>query len=1239
MKFLFQTITARIIASTIAVLVVFFVISAAEAQWLMKPPILRDPPSSTGIAPPVTFAWEVADADNGTGAHTLAGSIVYDVYVCPGAGCNPLSTAPAFTNITGDVNTGGDCRGSLTPPVCLTTVYTTFPNTTYRWLVRAIDVGTPANYEDSAIGQFTTKDVTQPDFIVHKVNGPGTPDPPTGWSTSNVGSVCNTSQIYFNYELENIGNANGGYFSTRLFVDGNYVTEEFYPANLLPAERTSATSAQSCQTSQSYDGTMCWTPPGPGTYNIQIKADSFDNIINCSGSGDPWVATEINEANNCTPNFTLTVGSIPATPNPALSSATTNSITWDWPDVPGATDYRVFLNGTLLASNHPVSDYTTIGLTANTQYGLNAGSNSSCGSSTLNSAAFGFTRIEDATGASATNATTSGYDVSAQGALSNLTSGSSGIQYRAVANSVSCAASAEDTAVVNNTNPVSFTKLLAGTQYWTCVRTQNGDGLQNSWVGPFSPIRTLAANNPPSLSWDNPLNSDTIAGSPSLRVDATDPDAGDSVSQVLWCYSATGACNATDPTKTLTYDSVSSFWSGVWDTTTVSDGSYFLCARATDANAATTDACINVTVHNTPAPQPDIIITPVGTWPTTVAQNATVNFTYTAQNIGTGDAGAFTNVIYANGVAGNSILLPLGMTAGAQNTNGLSWVATTCGPNTIRIKGDASTTGALDCAGGVGGVIVESDETNNCSIEATVNVDCSAPNLKSTIFTVTPPTEGQPVSFAGSINNLGNADAGASSARFCIGGTAADCDAGGTSTTHGNLKSVPALVAVTGTSSVTSDPWTAVAGTYTVHLCADGLKAVSESDENDNCSSTTFTVGAAPMPDLIIEKVGTWPSTANDGDVLNLIFVTREVGNAPASGFTDALFVDNNKVSSLSNRSVSANGSNTVGISWTATCSGSAATETHTLQIKADVGTQSSMTCANGVGGTVTEGNETNNCSPAQTVTITCPPPLPNFVIDELVANWSGDICPGDSLSLDTTILNNKSGAAPSVSSAGIFDNGNVVCQSTTPALAGNSSDTYSCTWVAPAAGPHTIQSIADVGSTVTETDETDNSMSTVLTVSDDPLICGEAIADLDCSGVVDVIDLGIMISWMQGGSYPNTSITAAPGGPAYPAPKSVSSAGEWAGCRGYSAGGGTTCREVNEVCSGDGSLNCCSGLTCTASTVDSIGVCITPSTGGGSTGGWLPDGSQCLAANECQSGRCTRSLPTDKWGVCGLAP
>jgi subtilisin len=96
----------------------------------------------------------------------------------------------------------------------------------------------------------------------------------------------------------------------------------------------------------------------------------------------------------------------------------------------------------------------------------------------------------------------------------------------------------------------------------------------------------------PSVSWVNPADGDTVSGTVTVQIDASDSEDSDDSLDVTYTVDG-GSSRAT------TYNSTSGYYEDSWDTTAVSDGDHTLEAAATDSAGNTTTSSITVTTDNT----------------------------------------------------------------------------------------------------------------------------------------------------------------------------------------------------------------------------------------------------------------------------------------------------------------------------------------------------------------------------------------------------------------------------------------------------------------------------------------------------------------------------------------------------------------------------------------------------------------------------------------------------------------
>jgi len=106
-------------------------------------------------------------------------------------------------------------------------------------------------------------------------------------------------------------------------------------------------------------------------------------------------------------------------------------------------------------------------------------------------------------------------------------------------------------------------------------------------------VSTENTDNAPSVSWVNPSDGDSVSGSVSLQIEASDDRDGGNDLTVEWQVD-------NGEWKSAAYDSTTGYYEASWDSTSVSDGDHNLDARAVDtAGNTSSEACITVTVSNT----------------------------------------------------------------------------------------------------------------------------------------------------------------------------------------------------------------------------------------------------------------------------------------------------------------------------------------------------------------------------------------------------------------------------------------------------------------------------------------------------------------------------------------------------------------------------------------------------------------------------------------------------------------
>jgi hypothetical protein len=115
------------------------------------------------------------------------------------------------------------------------------------------------------------------------------------------------------------------------------------------------------------------------------------------------------------------------------------------------------------------------------------------------------------------------------------------------------------------------------------------------------------SNAAPTASWVRPAADDAVSGSVTVQIDASDAKDDDDSLEVT--YTIDGGSS-----RSTRYNSTSGYYEDTWDTTTVSEGSHILEARATDSTGDTSTASIDLTTDNsTPPTVDDLLVSEIET--------------------------------------------------------------------------------------------------------------------------------------------------------------------------------------------------------------------------------------------------------------------------------------------------------------------------------------------------------------------------------------------------------------------------------------------------------------------------------------------------------------------------------------------------------------------------------------------------------------------------------------------------
>jgi subtilase family serine protease len=277
-------------------------------------------------------------------------------------------------------------------------------------------------------------------------------------------------------------------------------------------------------------------------------------------------------------------------------------------------------------------------------------------------------------------------------------------------------------------------------------------------------------------------------------------------------------------------------------------------------------------------------------------------------------------------------------------------------------------------------------------------------------------------------------------------------------------------------------PTTTTAGSYYVLFVADYQNQVPESNEANNVSAVSLTV-TPPSIDLTIQQAAVTPQNTAPGTPLNMSCYIANQGNAVANSSSVGFYFSTDAVLDAADQLLTSQYGTSLFAGYTQSRYGTAAVPTGTapgtyyILFVADYQSQ------------VGETNENNNVS---AVSFTVSPPGVDLVIQQEYLYPSSTVA-GNSIQANCTIFNQGNMLATS-STAGFylstnqtFDASDVLLNTTTgnalPANLGSYRSVYPVVPVGTAPGTYYVLFVADPANAVTETNETNNVRSLMLTV------------------------------------------------------------------------------------------------------------------------------------------------------------
>ena len=585
----------------------------------------------------------------------------------------------------------------------------------------------------------------------------------------------------------------------------------------------------------------------------------------------------------------------------------------------------------------------------------------------------------------------------------------------------------------------------------------------------------------PDLAVDTPTVSESApAAGASFTLNATVRNQGNgaSVSTTLRYFRSTDSTISTGDTEVGT-DQVSAFSASgsgaesISQTAPSTPGTYYYgaCVDAVAGESDTTNNCsLAVTVNVGAAPVPDLIVDTPTVDTSAPAAGASFTLNATVRNQGSGSA-VSTMLRYYRST--DSTITTSDTEAGTDQVSALS--ASGSGAESIS-QTAPSTPGTYYYGACVDAVSDEADTNNNCSLAVTVTVGpAPVPDLIVDTPTVdtSAPAAGASFTLNATVRNQGGGSAVSTTLRYY---QSTDSTISTSDTEVGTDPVFRLDATESGAESIIlTAPSTA--GTYYYGACVDTVS--DETDATNNCSNgVTVTVGAAPVPDLIVDTPTVDTSAPAAGASFTLNATVRNQGGGASVSTTLRYYRSTDSTITTSDTeagtdqvsALSASGSGAESISQTA---------------PSTPGTYYYGACVDAVSD---EADTNNNCSSPVPVTVGVAP-APDLTVDQPTVDTSAPAA-GASFTLNATVRNQGNGASVSTTLRYFRSTDSTISTSDTEvgtdqvsALSASGSGAESISQTAPST-PGTYYYGACVDSVSEESDATDNcSLSVAVTV------------------------------------------------------------------------------------------------------------------------------------------------------------
>ncbi len=285
-------------------------------------------------------------------------------------------------------------------------------------------------------------------------------------------------------------------------------------------------------------------------------------------------------------------------------------------------------------------------------------------------------------------------------------------------------------------------------------------------------------------------------------------------------------------------------------------------------------------------------------------------------------------------------------------------------------------------------------------------------------------------------------------------------------------------------------------GTYFLQACADGDTDVSESNEGNNCKTTTGTITVNDVPDLTVTVLTSPPASVPQGGTFSVTDTVVNNGDVPAALSTTVKYT---LTSTANGSKIDLKGKQTVPVLGP----GQSFTDVQSLIVRPETlpGTYTLTACSDS-GKIVTESNEDDNCKTATgTVQVT---PMPDLIVQQAtVAGVPLTVNQGDTVAITSVVRNQGlAGAAGSTLKFVLIDTStltekNLKGTQAVPALGQGGQQTFQTNVIVygdTAPGTYNVQVCADSGKVVGEISDGNNCTAApgVVTIEGLPLSAAE---------------------------------------------------------------------------------------------------------------------------------------------------